>query len=580
MFEAHGTRRLAPTRHLRVLLVVLSCASVNLAGTAPSPGRVHAAGAPFTHATTPADHFVSLSVGTCGVTRRGALVCWGGVLPGQPGPAANSFSSVSVGPGQACAVRRGGARAQTVTCWGSNNFVLSPPGRFVEVSVGGLEACGIEVDGSALCWWNSFPTSCLKHHPPNCTRPRLGSRLRRGPFVQLSAGSGAVCGLRRGGSLTCWADIVAGPASPVPGSVPPGKFSAVSVGQGFACALRMDHTAVCWGDDTHGQTKPPAGTFDRVAAGGLLACAIGSDGAIVCWGAGVPGILRSPAGRFAAVTAGGSSACALTTDGRAVCWDANGDALYVPAAPFAQVSVAADINSACAIRVDGSLTCWGLLVGAPVPPGRFTQVSVSPNDFACAVRLKGSLACWAWSPWPGLTPPAGRFAQVSVGLTGGCAVRDSGRVVCWSDGLKAPTGRFTQVSVGQLGNRGDYACALRTGGSVACWGDSPPGHPFIPRGHFKQVSVGTMWGACALRQTGAMDCWPAPNDFPGPFIQISDGCGLRPDHVVDCWPHTGQFSGYRQFSFANALDGQFMFCGIRRHGSIRCPRNGIMLPAA
>jgi PKD repeat protein len=102
-----------------------------------------------------------------------------------------------------------------------------------------------------------------------------------------------------------------------------------------------------------------------------------------------------------------------------------------------------------------------------------------------------------------------------------------------------------------------HTCALRPSGAVDCWGVDAAGqvsgtatgdnygrfatHP----GPYTQVSAGA-WHTCALEPDGAVDCWGLNSfgqatDQPGPYIEISSGdrsfhtCALKPDGALDCW---------------------------------------------
>ena len=74
------------------------------------------------------------------------------------------------------------------------------------------------------------------------------------PFTQMSAGNDFACGLRPGGSVTCWGDD--GYNDEV--ATPKGRFTAVSAGLNCACALRADGGVQCWG--TSLDVKYPGGT--------------------------------------------------------------------------------------------------------------------------------------------------------------------------------------------------------------------------------------------------------------------------------------------------------------------------------
>ncbi|NOY92652.1 MAG: hypothetical protein GXP55_15800 [Deltaproteobacteria bacterium] len=130
--------------------------------------------------------------------------------------------------------------------------------------------------------------------------------------------------------------------------------------------------------------------------------------------------------------------------------------------------------------------------------------------------------------------------KVATGFSHTCALRASGRVVCWGnnssgqlgDGTTiahhtpAPTGRgFAAISAGQ-----DFTCGLLRVGSGACWGSNRNGRlgdgttndrlvPTTVRTlrSSGQLSAGT-GHACALRSSGKVFCW-GDNSFG----QLGDG---------------------------------------------------------
>ena len=135
--------------------------------------------------------------------------------------------------------------------------------------------------------------------------------------------------------------------------------------------------------------------------------------------------------------------------------------------------------------------------------------------------------------------------DVSAGVSSSCAVRMSGRVVCWGANLDGKLGdgtetdRYTpvevldltdavEVSVGEL-----HACARRRGGTVACWGANSMGQlGVVPSGilvkHLRPVQVPGITDAtrlavgslasCAQRATGGIVCWGG--DIFGALIDL------------------------------------------------------------
>ncbi len=62
-------------------------------------------------------------------------------------------------------------------------------------------------------------------------------------------------------------------------------FVEVSAGSSHVCGIKTGGAVACWGDSEYGQTVTPSGSFSVVSAGGYHACALNTGGAAVCWGA-------------------------------------------------------------------------------------------------------------------------------------------------------------------------------------------------------------------------------------------------------------------------------------------------------
>jgi hypothetical protein len=94
----------------------------------------------------------SRGTANCAITRLGELKCWGSgpVVDFQP---SGSFSFVSVGNEQACAVRLTDKRA---ICWSKTEegqaSVATTVDSFAAVYTGGAYTCGLRLDGKILCW--------------------------------------------------------------------------------------------------------------------------------------------------------------------------------------------------------------------------------------------------------------------------------------------------------------------------------------------------------------------------------------------------------------------------------------------
>ncbi|GEM_PF-3521102 len=83
----------------------------------------------------------------------------------------------------------------------------------------------------------------------------VAAQAARAAGVPISAGGGHTCGLEADGTPVCWGEDRHGIASP-PEAV---RLTAISAGKAHTYGLGVDGTPVCWGSDHHGQASPPAG---------------------------------------------------------------------------------------------------------------------------------------------------------------------------------------------------------------------------------------------------------------------------------------------------------------------------------
>jgi alpha-tubulin suppressor-like RCC1 family protein len=231
--------------------------------------------------------FRSLAAGqvhTCGLTREGAVHCWGGNQWGQLGDGTTSnrttpvriagshrFVDLAAGDAHTCAVTDDGR----VLCWGDNlshavtggahtpdvcadgydrrcTLLPSPvavpePVRHVRA---GDETCATTASGVTYCWGGNIQT----------VRPvrRTSTGLSR-----VAVGTGHGCGLDAGARVNCWGahrlgQLGSGPEpddySETPVVVATDlRFSDVSLGMFHTCGVTLDGDAYCWGANREGQ---------------------------------------------------------------------------------------------------------------------------------------------------------------------------------------------------------------------------------------------------------------------------------------------------------------------------------------
>jgi alpha-tubulin suppressor-like RCC1 family protein len=367
------------------------------------------------------------------------VVAWCGVaLAEQAGSASRSLQAgwIDAGHDHSCAVLADGSAA----CWGSDVLgqlgngpaitdsqptaspVALPSGRrAVSITAGGLHACAILDDGSAVCWGydaegqlgNGPGLTDVQPAPSPVTLPPGRTA------VAISAGNIHTCAVLDDGSATCWGSdgngqlgngaVTGDQPSPSPVALPPGRTAvAITAGDAHTCAVLDDGSAACWGFDVLGQVgdgsgfsleRPspsrvalPAGrTAVAISAGDAHTCAVLDDGSAACWGLDVTGQLGNgavtgsqasptavaipPGRRAVAITAGGAHTCATLEGGSVACWGlddhgqvGNGPVTGDQASPAAvalrlgrtAVAISAGSRHVCAVLDDGSAVCWGL----------------------------------------------------------------------------------------------------------------------------------------------------------------------------------------------------------------------------
>jgi alpha-tubulin suppressor-like RCC1 family protein len=339
-----------------------------------------------------------------------------------------------------------------------------------------------------------------------------------------------------------------------------------------------------------------------LAAGGDRTCEVRSNGAVACWGENTSGglgdgtsgldqagwgesdveVVVSGISNATAVTAGNQHTCALLSSGTIDCWGSNsngqlGDGTTNDSPSPVAVSgisnataVTAGNQHTCALLSSGTIDCWGSNSYGQLGNGTNGTPIVDVNSTAQAVKVPRVL---------------GSVSAVALGGGHGCALLQTGVLVCWGSNSNGQLGdgvvsgvAFTPVGVSGVTNAtaitaGDeHTCALLSGGSVDCWGSNSNGQ----LGDGSQGVVNSSWTpvavlglssataitagsdhSCALISDGTVDCWGWNNhgqlgdgtttDSPTPqavsgianAIAIAAGgehtCALISDGTVDCW---------------------------------------------
>ncbi len=263
-------------------------------------------------------------------------------------------------------------------------------------------------------------------------------------------------------------------------SVPGGVVKQFSIGNGHVCAVMSDDSLECGSDP---DAVFPLGTI--------------------------------PQGRFKSVHAGAWSTCAQKVDDSVVCF---GSPRVTGPAPTGTIVRLCHDAHPCVERADGTAECFH--DGRKDSLGQILPGSLAcGSSWSCALTRNRKLRCVVVDkvmafgseamPAANWTLPEGMFARVFSGYQHGCAMNESGSVVCWgrdtAGETRPPQGAFTTLALGEK-----VSCGLRPDGSIECWGGTPTR---APRHSFTAVAV-----------TGHMD-------------RRNTVCGLRVDKTLMCWPY-------------------------------------------
>jgi alpha-tubulin suppressor-like RCC1 family protein len=491
-----------------------------------------------------------------GIKADGTLWCWGdnpvGTCPGNspgmlyqiPSPdPAHGWRQVSVESQVVCAILGDGS----TWCWGddangrvpytgSNSAVPQRVGVFDVVKLGQDAACALAADRTRWCWGASYRGAwgdgTLALHS-SATPVRIGTAT----WASLDLGiNDTACGVHTDGSTWCWGvdylGQVGDPSVPVPTSGIPSETRVgtstdgvlAAVGLDSSCRLARDGSVWCWGADGIGElgdAAPVGAAIVPVAAGGpwrsidaslSKSVAVASDGTLWSWGVddfNVP----IPLGADAPTRFG-------TTSG----WS----------------SVRTGEYNGCALDGSKGLWCWGTnFVGElgdgtttaraqPVKVGSATWLDADPGrNFSCGVQTDGSLWCWGQtqtrqSLTPVLEDASRRYAAVSSGDLGYCAVASDGGLWCGPPLARVGTASWTSVSAGYR-----TTCGVQQDGSGWCWGDDRLGEVGDGRSNVNgTLSVPTP-SRLAVGGWRTIVASPSSND--------GLACGIRTDGTLWCW---------------------------------------------
>jgi alpha-tubulin suppressor-like RCC1 family protein len=242
--------------------------------------------------------------GSCALTPRGEMYCWGDNGNGQIGQGNTTT-------GDSC------PNAQGRPCYLSPTLVKGGL-TFASINAHQSTRCGVTEDGKLYCWGN--PEFRQVGIPDGSNYPSAPVQIEPN-WSRVAIAAHASCGIDKDGKPYCWGIselgvLGAAPAKPECDLTSPSNpacsptptpvdgnlhLEGHTLGaQDFTvCALDRRGTAWCWGDNSQGQlgkgtvggysmkAAPVAGSlrFREIATGGDKVCAIDRSGRrVYCWG--------------------------------------------------------------------------------------------------------------------------------------------------------------------------------------------------------------------------------------------------------------------------------------------------------
>jgi hypothetical protein len=259
---------------------------------------------------------------------------------------------------------------------------VEPPPHYKQLVSFGTGACGLQPDGSILCWGDApqvrqecepyfsggIPSGYYRtiHSEGSCSNPGLYSVTDSGESIQyilddsgyryhddlsdlypknwvMTSGTDwELCGITIRGRLYCTQN------GRVPRWTPPApheyRFRTVSVSDWAACGITLEDRLVCWGAPPAWEGLPERGdgTFQAVDCLHTTCCAVTMAGAIEC----KEGIgMQWDRGTDELTYEGGTGAFAMFPP---------------PHDDYVDVETAGAIL--CGLRSTGEITCWGLVL--------------------------------------------------------------------------------------------------------------------------------------------------------------------------------------------------------------------------
>jgi alpha-tubulin suppressor-like RCC1 family protein len=193
-----------------------------------------------------------------------------------------------------------------------------------QISAGLQHNCALTTAGVGYCWGQaqSFGDGQWPSHGGRSNTPRRVANPASGPVVwqQIESSTNHACALTTGGAVYCWGLESSGqigngssgvtvhdiPVAVLPPLSGPVTYREISAGSGATCGVTTDGRLFCWGWHMNNGTglgvdelrpvelpDPPgeAPVYRSIIAGNENACALSDDNSLFCWGRSFEGSL-------------------------------------------------------------------------------------------------------------------------------------------------------------------------------------------------------------------------------------------------------------------------------------------------
>ena len=268
-------------------------------------------------------------------------------------------------------------------------------------------------------------------------------------------------------------------------------------------------------------------------------------------------------------------------------------------------------TEACALRDDGHVLCWGnepvgehvlqscgerrISSPHPVPGLDDAAQLVAFFDKTCAVRRSGEVTCWGDGVDEARVSDFPRARRISLAEHRGCVLTTTDEVVCFNALLRNWTkvaGIDARGATDLLVDDGG-GCVVRPDG-LACWNgsaDDPAARglarPWFENDHRWTSDLplpGTLgWtpvGLCGVTSSGHLRCWdPSPCSDPADRPGLDDlrahasapegTCVIDAGHALRCWDARGEAPPRLLDDVVQVAPGRTT-CAVRTDGTVWC----------